>query len=155
MSMSLKAAAARRSMPSPEQVQSHKVEESVAEDLRSPIIQPQLIAAWNALSKLKEPDEMALYQIMNQCLPTLQDDGTTYLVIVNSVVQEKKLQEFAVVIADYLRAHLKNSALRMKVTVDETSENKQFYTSTDKLKLMLEINPDLNLLRKSFELDLE
>lgn len=115
----------------------------------------KLKEAWLEFSKIHSEDKVMLSQVMDQHKPVLNPDGESYVVTVFNEFQEKKIQEVAFDLATFLRTKLQNSRIRMKILVDESKDDKQFFTTTDKLKLMVETNPDLNLLRKTFGLDLE
>jgi hypothetical protein len=53
----------------------------------------------------------------------------------------------------YLRGHLNNHDITIEVLVNETVENKFAFTPQDKYNRLNEINPSLELLRKTFDLD--
>ncbi|MFT6748543.1 MAG: hypothetical protein ACI9XR_001921 [Flavobacterium sp.] len=53
----------------------------------------------------------------------------------------------------FLRSHLHNHDLTILVTVNETMKSKVAFTAQDKYNRLNEINPNLELLRKTFDLD--
>ena len=53
----------------------------------------------------------------------------------------------------HLKSHLHNHAITIEVTINESLENKFAFTSQDKYNRLNEINPSLELLRKTFDLD--
>jgi hypothetical protein len=53
----------------------------------------------------------------------------------------------------FLRSHLHNHDLNILVTVNETMKSKVAFTAQDKYNRLNEINPNLELLRKTFDLD--
>jgi hypothetical protein len=53
----------------------------------------------------------------------------------------------------YLRGKLHNHDITIQVDVNEQLVLKKAYTNQDKYNRLLEINPNLELLRKMFELD--
>jgi hypothetical protein len=53
----------------------------------------------------------------------------------------------------YLRGKLHNHDITIEVNVNETLASKKVFTNQDKYNRLLEINPNLELLRKMFELD--
>lgn len=53
----------------------------------------------------------------------------------------------------FLRSHLHNHDLTITVTVNETMKSKVAFTAQDKYNRLNEINPNLDLLRKTFDLD--
>ena len=54
----------------------------------------------------------------------------------------------------YLRSHLHNHDITIEVIVNESVENKFAFTAQDKYNRLNELNPNLELLRKTFDLDL-
>jgi len=54
----------------------------------------------------------------------------------------------------FLRGHLHNHDITISVIVNEAIENKFAFTAQDKYNRLNEINPNLELLRKTFDLDL-
>jgi hypothetical protein len=54
----------------------------------------------------------------------------------------------------YLKGHLHNHDISIEVLVNESVENKFAFTSQDKFNRLNEINPSLDLLRKTFDLDI-
>ena len=53
----------------------------------------------------------------------------------------------------HLRGHLHNHDIQITVLVNESIENKFAFTPQDKYNRLNEINPNLDLLRKTFDLD--
>lgn len=54
----------------------------------------------------------------------------------------------------HLRSHLHNHDITIEVIVNESIENKFAFTAQDKYNRLNELNPNLELLRKTFDLDL-
>jgi hypothetical protein len=54
----------------------------------------------------------------------------------------------------HLKGHLHNHDITIDVIVNESVENKFAFTAQDKYNRLNEINPSLDLLRKTFELDI-
>ena len=54
----------------------------------------------------------------------------------------------------HLKGHLHNHDITISVVVNESVENKFAFTSQDKYNRLNEINPSLEILRKTFDLDL-
>ena len=53
----------------------------------------------------------------------------------------------------YLRSHLKNHELSIRVDVNEVVSQKFAFTDQDKYERLLNLNPNLELLKKTFDLD--
>ncbi|HQF48935.1 MAG TPA: DNA polymerase III subunit gamma/tau [Flavobacterium alvei] len=54
----------------------------------------------------------------------------------------------------YLRGHLHNHDITIEIVVNETIENKFAFTPIDKFNRLNEINPNLELLKRTFDLDI-
>lgn len=54
----------------------------------------------------------------------------------------------------YLRGHLHNHDISIKIIVNESIEKKFAFTTLDKFNRLNEINPNLELLKKTFDLDI-
>jgi hypothetical protein len=54
----------------------------------------------------------------------------------------------------YLRGHLHNHDITIKIVVNESVEKKFAFTAQDKYNRLNELNPNLELLRKTFDLDI-
>lgn len=54
----------------------------------------------------------------------------------------------------YLRGHLHNHDITIKIVVNESIEKKFAFTALDKFNRLNEINPNLELLKKTFDLDI-
>jgi hypothetical protein len=55
----------------------------------------------------------------------------------------------------YLRGHLHNHDITIEVNVNESIEIKRSFTDQDRYNRLLEINPNIELLRTTFGLDLD
>jgi hypothetical protein len=54
----------------------------------------------------------------------------------------------------FLKSHLHNHEIVIDIIVNESVENKFAFTAQDKFNRLNQLNPNLELLRKTFELDL-
>lgn len=115
----------------------------------------QLIRIWNKMVADIASEKVHLAQTLQSHLPSMSDDGKTINLTVHNSIQEKRIIEDQPEILRYLREKLKNDTLSLSIIVDETVENKKFFTPSEKVQLMIKKNPDLNTLRKMFDLDLE
>jgi hypothetical protein len=55
----------------------------------------------------------------------------------------------------HLRGHLHNHDITIEVTVNETIELKRNFTDQDRYNRLLQLNPNIELLRTTFGLDLD
>ncbi|MFB6319739.1 hypothetical protein [Saccharicrinis sp. FJH54] len=114
-----------------------------------------LLQEWrNMIAEIAE-DKVHLAETLKSHQPELAADAVTIKLTVHNNIQEKRIIEEQSLILDHLRSKLKNDLIRFSITVDETVEEKKFFTNSEKLQRMISKNPDINLLRKMFDLDLE
>lgn len=114
-----------------------------------------LVVAWNKLADKMSEEQIHLAQTLKSHQPVLDKNGSTILVTVHNNIQEKRIQEEQELIMGHLKNSLKNDAINISIVVDETVQEKKYYTNSEKLQMMIQKNPDLNFLRKKFDLDLE
>ena len=53
----------------------------------------------------------------------------------------------------FLKKHLKNDKIKIEVEISENPKQEQIYTPTEKYQYLLQLNPQLEELRKKFNLD--
>ena len=53
----------------------------------------------------------------------------------------------------FLKKHLKNDKIKIEVEISENPKQEQIYTPTEKYQYLLQLNPQLEKLRKKFNLD--
>ena len=92
---------------------------------------------------------MATYMQMND--PTLSGTKIT-LELPNQSTKEEFLSG-SIELLGYLRGKLHNHDITIEVVVNETTENKYAFTPQEKFERLKQINPNIELLRKTFDLD--
>ena len=111
-----------------------------------------MLLQWNKFAqKMTDSGKrlMATYMQMND--PTL--NGTTItLELPNQSTKEEFLSGCHELMGD-LRGKLHNHDITIEVVVNETTENKYAFTPQEKFERLKQINPALDLLRKTFDLD--
>ncbi|MFZ7116221.1 MAG: DNA polymerase III subunit gamma/tau [Bacteroidota bacterium] len=130
--------------------------EEVLPDLSAPFDQPMLEGLWRIYSeKLEKQGRMTLSAAMKKRTPIL---GKNYELnfIVDSAAAEKDMNEEKLELLIYLRKELSNYKISLVITVNvnETSDGPA-YTPSEKFKRLAEINPAMNELKKSFDLEIE
>jgi DNA polymerase-3 subunit gamma/tau len=81
-------------------------------------------------------------------------NGNIIEVDVENMVQSDQLKEGKIDILNYLRVELKNFALDLTTHQLEQTVIRKAYTSQEKYQVMVEKNPALETLRKTFNLGL-
>lgn len=111
------------------------------------------ISKWNTLAeKLKAENRITLYTIMTANEPRL--NGNIIEIDVENMVQSEQLKEGKIDILNYLRVELKNFSLDITTHQLEKSVIRKAYTSQEKYQVMVQKNPSLETLRKTFNLGL-
>ena len=121
--------------------------------LNKPFTSDELIRYWNSFIETIR-DDTHLKNAMKSCLPDLKPDYQ-FEVVVQNQVQEMKLQEIYYKIENHLRGNLKNHKVKMHIRLAESGENERPFTSRDRLEVMKKKNPNLELLYRTFGLDLK
>lgn len=126
----------------------------VSGDLKEDFSSRDLLTAWNKYAQdiLKE-NKMSIYTLMSANDPVLKDNYQVE-VIVDNRIQENLLVHEKVDLLNRLRVELRNFNIDLIVRYVEKKEKKQLYTSHDKYQHMVAKNPNLDELRRRFNLDL-
>lgn len=117
-----------------------------------PFNETDMLLQWNKFAlKLEEKGQMIMHSLMLINDPKL--DGTK---ITHELPNEGTKVEFERTkneVLGYLRGMLHNHDIEIELVVNEKMENKRAFTPQDKFNRLNEINPNLELLRKAFDLD--
>jgi len=92
-----------------------------------------------------------LKNTMTNCKPVLQENFH-FEVSVHNPGQQEELINNSIDILSFLRTHLKNTHIQMRVRISESNEKKLAYTATEKYQHLLDTNPALSRLRDEFNL---
>jgi hypothetical protein len=111
-----------------------------------------MLLQWNKFAqKLEDRGHMILHSLMMMNDPKLE--GTK---IIHELPNEGTKIEFERTkneILGYLRGMLHNHDIDIEIVVNETMDSKRAFTPQDKFNRLKELNPNLELLRKAFDLD--
>ena len=119
----------------------------------TPFDNDSLVREWDNYAATIDK-KVYLKNTMINCKPTLQENYY-FEVAVHNPGQQEELINNAIHILPFLRQHLNNSRIQMRVRIVEGNEKHLAYTSTEKLELLMEINPTLGRLRDEFNLTLD
>ncbi len=120
---------------------------------REPFSQDELIEVWNIfIDRLRKDGKMNLASILGIDTPKLK--GTTiYLEFPNSTNKvEVERQQFDLM--QFLRKSLNNYDISLNIDINEEIQKKFAYTPDEKYEKLKEINPNIELLRSLFDLDI-
>ncbi|MEJ5994427.1 DNA polymerase III subunit gamma/tau [Pedobacter sp. Du54] len=112
----------------------------------------QFFELWKAYTqKAKDQDKIHLYTLMNNT-PLL--NGTEITVLVENSALESTLQDEKIELLNFLRTALKNFDLQIAIKRAENVGTKRIYTNKDKYAYMVDKNPQLEEMRRRFNLDI-
>ncbi len=118
-----------------------------------PFNETDMLLQWNKFAqKLEDKGQMILHSLMMINDPKLE--GYT---IVHELPNEGTRIEFERLqneLLGYLRGMLHNHDVSIKLHVNESMESKRAFTPQDKFNRLNQLNPSLELLRKTFDLDI-
>ena len=119
----------------------------------TPFDNDSLVREWDNYAATIDK-KVYLKNTMINCKPTLQENYY-FEVAVHNPGQQEELINNAIHILPFLRQHLNNSRIQMRVRIVEGNEKHLAHTSTEKLELLMKINPTLGRLRDEFNLTLD
>ena len=122
-------------------------------EIVTPFDNDSLVREWDNYAATIDK-KVYLKNTMINCKPTLQENYY-FEVAVHNPGQQEELINNAIHILPFLRQHLTNSRIQMRVRIVEGNEKHLAYTSTEKLELLMKINPTLGRLRDEFNLTLD
>ena len=111
-----------------------------------------MLMLWNKFAqRMQDSGKMLLstYMLMNE--PILR--GSTITLELPNESTKEEFQSGCTELLGYLRGKLHNHDIVIDVNVNETVEKKYAFTPDDKYERLKEINPAIELLRKTFDLD--
>ena len=125
------------------------------EDLpNDPFTEEDLLKYWAVfVTKLETDGKYNLAAILQIDTPKLVDDHTIRLEFPNTTNKiEVERQQFELL--QYLRKAMNNFSITLYIKVNETMEKKYAYTPEDKYEKLVKKNKHVELLRKTFDLDI-
>ncbi|HTM98127.1 MAG TPA: hypothetical protein VL088_05275 [Pedobacter sp.] len=112
----------------------------------------QFFELWKVYTqKAKDQDKIHLFTLMNN-EPLL--NGTEITVLVENLALESTLQDEKIELLNFLRTALRNFDLQIVSKRAESTQKKRIYTNKDKYAYMVDKNPQLEEMRRRFNLDI-
>ncbi len=124
------------------------------EDLpREPVTQEALRKHWNLyIQKIDEAGKKILASNLNADLPVIEEH--TISITLPNDTMKKEVEREQSSLLDYLKTSLNNHYLELSISVNEETMRKYAFTPEEKYQKLREKNPAIDLLRKTFDLDL-
>ncbi|AJR04133.1 DNA polymerase III subunit gamma/tau [Siansivirga zeaxanthinifaciens] len=111
------------------------------------------IETWNNyITILQEKGQFNLASILNIDTPKIKD--TTAFVEYPTETNKLEVERNQFELLSYIRKTLNNYDISLTVTVNETLEKQYAYSTAEKFEKLKEKNPNIDLLRKAFDLDI-
>ena len=121
------------------------------QEMNEPFTEEALVSAWLRFADSIH-EETVLMQAMRSCRPRLKENYS-FLVVLDNQGLVDKLNARAADLMYSLRQSLRNTHIEMTVRESEKEERK-LYSPSERYGQMVENNPELDLLRNSFGLEL-
>ena len=119
-----------------------------------PVDNMSLIVAWREFAQQLPQEDTAMSRRMDNMEPTLQEDGSTFLVIADNPSIQAELGKMQPRIENYLRQRLQNGSLKMTTRLREITDKRRIYTRKEIYGMMLQQSEGLRKLKELFELEL-
>lgn len=119
-----------------------------------PVVQVDLTVAWREFAKNLPQEDRAMSFQMDNMEPLLQEDGTTFLVMVNNPSLENELQKMQARVETYLHNRLQNNTLKMIIRLREVAEKTRTFSRLEIYQQMLKQSEALRKLNEEFQLEL-
>ncbi|WP_242121558.1 DNA polymerase III subunit gamma/tau [Aestuariivivens sediminicola] len=120
---------------------------------KTPFSENDLIRVWNSYTKeLKNKGKHNLASILSIDTPKVK--GTVICLEFPNETNKKELLSNQYDILSYVRKALKNYDITLDVSVNEELEKQYAYTTIEKFNKLKEKNPNIELLKKTFGLDI-
>lgn len=91
---------------------------------------------------------------MDNMSPMMQEDGSTFLVIVDNPSVMNELNKKQPNIVTFLRQRLQNNTLQMTTRLREVTDKRRIYSRVEQFSMMLEQSEALRKLKEEFKLEL-
>ncbi|MBM77044.1 MAG: DNA polymerase III, subunit gamma and tau [Crocinitomicaceae bacterium] len=106
--------------------------------------------------KRKNEGKHGLFATMSKSIPSKMDEDFLVEVVIDSKVQQMEFQKEIQDLLDFLRTELNNGHIQLDIKISESNVQKLTHlTSRERFFQMAEKNPDLNLFKDEFDLDIE
>ncbi len=120
---------------------------------KEPFTENALLAIWKEyVSKLQKKGEKILASNLETDTPTLK--GTVIHLEFPNETMRVELERAQHNLLEFLKRKLNNYDITIEITVNEAAERRYAYTTREKYEKLKEKNPDLEILRTTFDLDI-
>ena len=118
-----------------------------------PFTETEMLLQWNKYAqKMEEQGNLILNSILTMSDPKLNEDFSINYTLPNESTKFELVKNQTNLLG-YLRGMLHNHDILLNVSVVENTTIKRFYTPEEKYNHFKTLNPDIEILRKTFGLD--
>ncbi|MDP4271086.1 MAG: DNA polymerase III subunit gamma/tau [Bacteroidota bacterium] len=121
--------------------------------LNTPFDNEALILAWNEYAQSLTVENILVQKTMQTARPLLKENYQ-FEVAVDGPQQVEILEQDATTMVTYLKNKLKNTSIQMHIRVNEVNERPKASSMQEKLKAMMNTNPELIKLKEIFDLEI-
>jgi len=119
-----------------------------------PFNETDLMLQWNKYAqRLSDKGQKIMESLMLIADPKL--DGTRILHELPNGSAAGEFEDGKLELLGYLRGKLHNHDITIEVVINEQMDNRRAFTAQDKYNRLNQINPNLDLLRRTFDLDVQ
>ncbi len=119
---------------------------------KEPFTEKELITAWNAyIKKLEADGQFNLASILSIDTPKVK--GTTIYLEFPNATNKVELERDQYNLMGFIRSTLNNYDINLSISINEVMEKKYAYTPFEKFEKLRDKNPNIELLKKTFDLD--
>ena len=117
-----------------------------------PFTEKELLKTWNTfIEKLRQDGKHNLASIL--AIDTPKVKGNIIHLEFPNATNKVEVERQQYDLMSYIRKTLSNYDISLSITINEVMEKKYAYTAEDKFEKLKEKNPNIDLLRKTFDLD--
>ena len=120
---------------------------------KDPFEQKKLDTLWKKyidIQKLEGKSNIASILSINN--PKINDNFQIGFIVANEMNKVELIEEMEMLLP-YLRNHLNNQSLGISISISKTIKEEAVYSPPEKYQHLLKVNPTLETLRKTFDLD--
>lgn len=118
-----------------------------------PFTEEAFLKEWNYfVDKLAKDGQHNLASILNMDTPKLK--GTDIHLTFPTETNKKEVMQGQYDLMTHIRTKLSNFDISLVITVNEVMDKKYVFTDADKYEKLIEANPNVELLRRTFDLDI-
>ncbi|MEO8795810.1 MAG: DNA polymerase III subunit gamma/tau, partial [Daejeonella sp.] len=127
----------------------------ISGDSKNDFTQQRMLELWNQYAEKRKNDgKINIFTLMTTHAPSLLESFVIEVTVENKIQEELLLHE-KIDLLNFLRVKLENFSTSISTKQVEQTNKKRLYTSGEKYDHMVEKNPNLEELRRRFNLNID